>query len=121
VPNQVTAPTNMGSWQIQFAVYIFAAIGSGGRLDSVTIKPVTIQVGTVQTVSSSVVTTLNQGVLTSTMTSTVALTTSVPSLQTAGSDQSSAQLFQILAASLVIMLIVMVVILVRQRQKKRAQ
>jgi len=43
--NQATAPTTAGSWQIQFAVYVFAAIGSGGTLDSVTFKPVTIQIG----------------------------------------------------------------------------
>ena len=30
VQNQVTAPTSSASWQIQFAVYIFAAVGSGG-------------------------------------------------------------------------------------------
>ena len=124
MPNQVTAPTNEGSWQIQFAVYIFAAVGSGGTLDSVTIKPVTIQVGTAentQTVSSNVVTTLNQAeVPTTSMTSTVAPTSNVPSLQAAGSDQSTAQLYRISAAFLVIILLVMIVILVKQRKHKQA-
>jgi len=49
VLNQVTAPTSSGPWRIQFAVYIFAAIGSGTRVDSITYNPVTIQVGTSQT------------------------------------------------------------------------
>jgi len=43
--NQVTAPTSSGPWRIIFAVYIFAAIGSGSIIDSVTFEPVTIQVG----------------------------------------------------------------------------
>jgi len=46
VQNQVTAPTNSGAWQIRFVVYIFADIGGGDRMDSVTFKPATIQVGT---------------------------------------------------------------------------
>ena len=46
VQNQVTAPSTSAPWQIRFAVYIFAAVGSGGTVDSVTFKPVTIQVGT---------------------------------------------------------------------------
>ena len=125
VPNQVTAPTTAGSWQILFAVYIFAAIGSGGRLDSVTINPVTIQVGTIETAestSSSVVTSLTQAQVPATnMTSTVASTSNVPSLQTDGSDQFSAQLYRILAAFLVVVLLVMIVILVKQRQGKQAQ
>ena len=45
VPNQVSAPNNAGSWEIWFAVYVFAAVGSGTVIDSVTINPVTIQVG----------------------------------------------------------------------------
>jgi len=49
VLNQVTAPTSSGPWRIQFAVYIFAAIGSGTRVDSITYNPVTIQIGTSQT------------------------------------------------------------------------
>lgn len=46
VQNQVTAPTNSGAWQIRFVVYIFADIGGGDRMDSVTFKPATIQIGT---------------------------------------------------------------------------
>ena len=45
VSNQVTPSMLIGSWQIIFAVYVFAAIGSGDTLDSVTINPVRIQVG----------------------------------------------------------------------------
>jgi len=46
VSNQVTAPATLsGSWQILFAVYIFAAIGSGETIDSITFNPVTIQIG----------------------------------------------------------------------------
>jgi len=44
--NHATAPASAGPWQVQFSVYVFAAIGSGSTLDSVTFKPVTIQVGT---------------------------------------------------------------------------
>jgi len=49
VVNQITAPLVSAVWRVRFAVYIFAAIGSGGTVDSVTFKPVTIQVGTPQT------------------------------------------------------------------------
>ena len=49
VVNQITAPPVSAVWRVLFAVYIFAAIGSGGTVDSVTFKPVTIQVGTPQT------------------------------------------------------------------------
>ena len=49
VKNQLSAPTSPAPWRIQFAVYIFAAIGSGGIIDSVTYNLVTIQVGTMQT------------------------------------------------------------------------
>ncbi|MGA3405775.1 MAG: hypothetical protein ABSD49_08605 [Candidatus Bathyarchaeia archaeon] len=90
--------------------------------DGSTLVRRTIQVGTVentQTVSSSVVTTLNQAeVPTTIMTSTVAPTSNLPSLQAAGSDQSSAQVYCISAAFLVIILLVMIVILVKQRKHK---
>jgi hypothetical protein len=43
--NQVIAPYNVGSWEIRFVVYIFAAVGGGGLIDSVTINPVVIQIG----------------------------------------------------------------------------
>jgi len=44
ISNQVTPSMLIGSWQIIFAVYIFAAVGSGDTLDSVTINPVKVQV-----------------------------------------------------------------------------
>ena len=44
--NQVTAPISSGPWQVVFAVYIFADIGSGSIIDSVTSKPATVQIGT---------------------------------------------------------------------------
>lgn len=47
VPNQLTAPMDTGSWQVQFIVYIFANTNEGGgTMDIRTTKQVTIQVGT---------------------------------------------------------------------------
>ena len=48
VQNRITAPTGSYPWHILFAVYIFAAIGSGSIIDSVFFNPVTIQVGSSQ-------------------------------------------------------------------------
>lgn len=44
VPNHITAPGSVGSWQIQFIVYVFGNGDTG--LDYKTIKPVTIQIST---------------------------------------------------------------------------
>jgi len=43
--NQVTAPATSGSWPIIYTVYIFADVGGGFTIDSVTYKPITILVG----------------------------------------------------------------------------
>ena len=43
--NQIAAPANVGPWQIQFNVYLFANINSGQVIDQTTTKPATIQVG----------------------------------------------------------------------------
>jgi hypothetical protein len=51
VQNLVTAPMNVGPWQIQFIVYIFVA--TGGTIDYKTTQPVTIQVGTPQTTQTT--------------------------------------------------------------------
>lgn len=42
--NQIAAPVNVGPWQIQFTVYLFANINSGHVIDYKTTKPMTIQV-----------------------------------------------------------------------------
>jgi len=47
--NLIAAPLNVGPWQIQFNVYLFANINSGHVIDQKTTKPVTIQVDTSQT------------------------------------------------------------------------
>lgn len=45
VQNQITAPTTSGSWPIIYAVYIFADVGGGFTIDSISYKPITILVG----------------------------------------------------------------------------
>lgn len=47
VQNLVTAPMNIGPWQIQIFVYVFANIASGGTMDYKSAQIVTIRVGTV--------------------------------------------------------------------------
>jgi hypothetical protein len=59
--NHVAAPTDVGSWQILFVAYVFAAIGSGDTMDSTTIRSVTIQVGTPSTPQTVTSVALNDG------------------------------------------------------------
>lgn len=54
VQNRITAPTVSDPWRILFAVYIFAAIGSGSIIDSVFFNQVTIQVGSSQSTQTYV-------------------------------------------------------------------
>lgn len=120
VQNQVTAPTSSVSWQIQFAVYVFAAIGSGGTIDSATYKPVTIQVGTpqpAQTVTSISLTT-TQTEAPPVMISSTALTPITAPNQTTETTQPSVDVYRAVAAVLVLILLVMVVVLIKQRRNK---
>jgi len=59
--NQATAPAGSASWQISFAVYVFAATGSGTILDSVTFNQVTIEVGTLQPAQATAIDQLQFG------------------------------------------------------------
>jgi hypothetical protein len=119
VENQVTAPASSASWQIQFAVYIFAAVGSGGTLDSVTFKPVTIQVGTTQSAqtSTSISLTTTQTEAPPVMVSTALPSITVPN-QTTETAQPLLDAYRGVAAVLVLILLVMIVVLVKQRQNK---
>jgi hypothetical protein len=120
--NLVTAPMSPSAWQNQFAVYVFASIGSGGTIDSVTVNPVTIRVGSLQaaqTTTNSVTTISQAGIATTSMISAVAPTV-MTSTQTEQSG-SSTQLYQTLAAFLIIVLVTMVIILIKQRQSRQNQ
>lgn len=121
VPNQITAPTNVGSWQIQFNVYVFASINSGNTIDSKTSKPVTIQVSisqTTQSVSSVVI--LSQTTVPTTIMTSPA-PTSISSTETARSILFSEQYYRIIAALFVIILLVTVVLAIKQRRKKQTK
>jgi hypothetical protein len=119
VQNQVTAPTSSASWQIQFAVYIFAAVGSGGALDSAAFKPVTIQVGTTQPAqtSTSIGLTTTQTEAPPVMISTALTSITAPN-QTTETAQPSLDVYRGVAAVLVLILLVMIVVLIKQRQNK---
>ncbi len=119
--NQLTAPTSSAPWQIQFAVYIFAAVGSGGTLDSATFKPVTIQVGTTQPAqtTTSINLTTTQTEAPPVMISSTALTSSTALNQTTETAQPFLDVYRGVAAVLVLILLVMVVVLVKQRQNRR--
>jgi len=115
--NQVTSPTSSTSWQIQFAVYIFAAVGSGEIIDSVTYKPVTIQVGTSQVTQTSTSTSLTTNQTPAPpVTSMTALTSSTVSTQT--TESASIEIFRGLAAVLVLVLLTMMVVLIKQRRSR---
>ena len=120
VQNQATAPLRSGSWQILLAVYIFAAIGSGSTIDSVSYKPVTIQVGTsqaTQTIESTSITMIqNQA---SNIISTETAISSVFPTQLIEPAQSSNEAYRWFAAVLVLLLLVMVVIVIRQKKSSR--
>jgi len=116
--NQVASPTSSASWQIQFTVFIFAAVGSGDIIDSVTYKPVTIQVGTSQVTQTSTATSLTT-IQTSAppVTSITALTSSTVFTQT--TDSASIEIYRGLAAVLILVLLSMMGVLVKQRRSRR--
>ena len=119
VQNLVTAPMNIGMWQIQIIVYIFADIASGGTIDSKTIQPITIQVGTPQTtqtlpsvtiVSQTTVPTF--GVNARTFTSPATQTVSAP---------SSDKIYIGIVAIIGILLLVTILLLTQRRQVKQVK
>jgi len=120
VQNQVTAPEGPTLWQIQFAVYVFAAIGSGGTMDSATFKPVAIQVGTVQSAqtSTSMSLTTIQTETSPVIISSTALT-SIATSATGEAAQSSADAYRWIAAALVLVLLIIVGVVMKQRQNGR--
>ena len=118
--NLVTAPINVGPWQIQFIVYIFADIASGGTIDSKAIQPITIQVGTPQTTQTiPSITAINQttvptfGVNARTFTS--------PATQTVGAGPSSEKIYLSIVAIIGILLLVTILVLTQRRQVKQVK
>lgn len=117
VLNQVTAPTSVGSWQIQFIVYVFGNINSGGIMDSKTTNMVIIQLGTMQTTQSiSSSTTVSQAAVQATVITTKTSTSIVLSTQTA-MVPSSGGLYASLVVLIVIIVLVIVLLFTKQRQR----
>jgi hypothetical protein len=116
VQNLVTAPMNVGPWQIQFIVYIFVA--TGGTIDYKTIQPVTIQVGTSQTTQTiPSVTTVSQTTVPAF--TVIARTFTSPTIQTAAAGLSSEKIYTSIVAIFGIILLVTLVVLIKQRQVKQ--
>jgi len=45
ISDNLTSPTTLGSWNLQYVVYVFVSNGSGDEIDYTATKSVTIQVG----------------------------------------------------------------------------
>jgi hypothetical protein len=127
VQNLVTAPMNVGPWQIQFIVYVFANIASGGIIDSRTTQLVTIQVGTTQTTQTipSVTQTIPSVTIVSQTTvptfTMIARTSTSPTTQTVGAVPSSEKIYPSILAILGILVLVTLVVLIKQRQVKQVK
>ena len=119
VQNQVIAPATPTPWQIQFAVYIFADITSGEIIDSVTFKPIMIQVGTPQAFETSTALTTIQTQAPPVIVSSTIETSASVSTQTVEAAPS-ADLLRVLGAGLVLVLVLLVVVVVvKRRQNSR--
>lgn len=121
VQNEVTAPEGLTLWQIQFAVYVFAAMGSGGTIDSATFNPVAIQVGTIQSAQTSTsmsLTTIQTEALPVIVSSTALTSIATPNA-TAEAAQPSLDAYRWVAAALVLVLLIIVGVVIRQKQNGR--
>ena len=120
VQNLVTAPMNVGLWQIQFIVYVFAHIASGGIIDSRSAQLVTIPVGTPQTTQTipSVTMVSQTTVPTFTM---IARTSTPPTTQTVSAGPSSETIYPSILAILGILVLVTLLVLIKQRQVKQVK
>jgi hypothetical protein len=120
VLNPVTAPMSVGSWKIQFMVYVFADIASGGTMDSKTIQTVTIQVGSPQSISS--VTTVSQAAIpTITVAPTTPLSTILSTQPSTVVSTSSSTVYSTIVAAFGIMLLAAVALLTGQRKAKQTK
>jgi hypothetical protein len=121
VQNLVAAPMNVGPWQIQFIVYVFAHIAAGGIMDSRTTHPVTIQVGTPQTTQTIPSVTIVSQTTVPTFTVISRTSTSPTSTQTVSAGSSSEKIYPSIVAILGILTLVTLVVLIKQRQVKQVK
>jgi len=117
VQNLVTAPLNVGSWPIQFIVYVFI----GGIMDSRTTHPVSIQVGTQQTIQTIPSVTVVSQTTVPTFTVTSRTSTSPPSTQAVSTESSSEKIYSSIVAILGILILVTLLVLIKQRQAKQVK
>ena len=120
VQNLVTAPMNVGPWQIQFIVYVFANIASGGIIDSRTTQLVTIQVGTNQTTQTIPSVTIVSQTTVPAFT-VIARTSTTPTTQTVSASPSSETIYPSILAILGILVLVTLLVLIKQRQTKQTK
>lgn len=122
VPNSVTAPNAVVAWQLTVIVYIFANFEfTANGIDTSTVTSVTIQVGIVQTTTTSSIQT-NMATITTTSSSTSTTAQSASSLLETPSVELIGQQIQfiILLAAGAIIIIVALTFLFKSR-RSRAQ